>query len=78
MHRTTVMLEEALYRAVKRQAIDRGRPVRQLIEEALRRYLGLRTVSSRRRTPGFGVYEARVRQSMTRSRMYRDLDTRVT
>ena len=70
MHRTTVMLDEELYRAVKRKAIDRGRPMRLLVEEALRTYLGLVVKRPKAQQPRFGVYRARVRGSLSRQAIY--------
>ena len=57
MHRTTVMLDEEVYRAVKRKAVDRGRPMRALVEEAIRAYLGLGRQPKPGKPPRFGVYK---------------------
>ncbi|MBI3324268.1 MAG: hypothetical protein HYZ92_03215 [Candidatus Omnitrophica bacterium] len=70
MQRTTLILDEALYRAVKRKAVDVGRPMRALIEEALRAYLGLRPQPPE--PPTFGVYHARIRGSIRRRDIYDD------
>ncbi len=69
MRRTTLMLDDDLYRAVKRKAIDRGRPMRTLVEEALKAYLGLGT-NVRVRQPRFGVYPGRVVGSFRRADIY--------
>lgn len=71
MHRTTMVLDEALYREVKRKAVDRGRPVRALVEEALRLYLGLGKASPRVPRPKFGVFQASVRGSLRREDIYK-------
>ncbi len=70
MHRTTVMLDEELYRVVKRSAVDRGRPMRLLVEEALRRYLGLGAPAAHAVPPRFGVYRARVKGTCSRRDIY--------
>ena len=70
MHRTTVMLDEELYRRMKRTAVDRGRPMRVLVEEALRKYLGLARRTTKESSPSFGVYPARVIGSLSRANIY--------
>ena len=70
MHRTTVMLDESIYRQIKRTAVDRGRPMRALVEEALRGYLGLFPARVKKNLPKFGIYQARVRGNMTRRDLY--------
>lgn len=72
MHRTTVMLDEELYRAVKRKAVDRGRPMRVLVEEAIRTYLGLGAKPKHGALPKFGVYKAKVIGSLRREDIYED------
>ena len=72
MQRTTLMLDEDVYRAVKRKAVDRGRPMRALIEEALRAYLGLGVKPKRGHVPKFGVYKAKVIGSLRREDIYKD------
>ena len=72
MRRTTVMLDDALYREVKRKAVDRGRPMRILVEEALRTYLGLRAEPKRGTAPKFGVYKAKVIGALRREDIYKD------
>jgi metal-responsive CopG/Arc/MetJ family transcriptional regulator len=72
MHRTTVMLQDELYREVKRKAIDRGRPMRVLVEEAIRAYLGLAQRLGRGKPPKFGVYNARVIGSLRRADIYKE------
>ena len=70
MQRTTFMLDEELYREVKRKAVDRRQPMRTLVEEALRTYLGLRVRGPRARQPKFGVYQARVQGPLSRQDIY--------
>ncbi len=70
MHRTTMVLDEALYREVKRKAVDRGRPVRALVDEALRAYLGLDAKPRRDQAPKFGVYKMKVIGSLRREDIY--------
>ena len=70
MHRTTLMLEENLYRQIKRTAVDRGQPMRALVEEALKDYLGLSPCQVKKNLPKFGIYQARVRGNMTRRDLY--------
>ena len=70
MRRTTVMLDDALYREVKRKAVDRGRPMRALVEEALRAYLGFGGKGGRRPTPKFGVYNMKIIGSLRRQDIY--------
>ena len=70
MRRTTLLLDDELYREVKRKAIDRGRPMRALVQEALRLYLGLPTRPSQRSQPKFGVYRFRVKGDLRRQTLY--------
>ena len=72
MRRTTLMLDDELYRAVKRKAVDRGRPMRLLVEEALRTYLGLGAKPKPGTVPKFGAYKAKVIGSLRREEIYKD------
>lgn len=72
MHRTTVILDEELYRAVKRKAVDRGQPMRALMEEALRTHLGLVENRSKIHLPKFGVYKAHVVGPWSRKEIYEE------
>ena len=72
MHRTTVFLDDGLYREIKRKAIDRGRPMRVLVEEALRAYLGFGVKRGGGRVPKFGVYKMKVIGSLRRDDIYED------
>ena len=73
-HRTTVVLDEELYRQVKRRAVDLDRPIQEIVQEALRRFCQGRStaVSVRRRMPRFGAYRSRIKGSLSRSEIYRD------
>lgn len=70
MRRTTMDLDDDLYRRIKRAAVDRGRPMRRLVEEALRAYLKVPLRSGQVPEPKFGVYRARVRGSLSRREIY--------
>ena len=72
MRRTTFVLDEELYRAVKRKAVDRGRPMRVLVEEAIRAYLGLTPKRPISKIPKFGVYRTRIIGSLRRADIYDD------
>ena len=72
MHRTTFMLDDELYRQVKRKAVDRGRPMRALVEEAIRAYLGLGMKPAQGRVPKFGVYKMKVIGSLRREDIYEE------
>ena len=72
MQRTTLILDEEVYRAVKRKAVDRGRSMRALVEEALRAYLGLSKVGPKAPRPKFRVFQARVLGSLTREEIYKE------
>lgn len=45
--RTTIVISDELFRAVKRRAADEGIPLREVIEAAVRRYLGPGTKKSK-------------------------------
>lgn len=70
MHRTTVMLEDGLYREIKRKAVDEDRPMRRLVEDALRAYVGLKRSRWPERSPTFGVYRFRVKGDLRRRTIY--------
>ena len=72
MHRTTFMLDDELYRQVKRKAVDRGRPMRVLVEEAIRAYLGLGVKPRQGHVPKFGVYKMKVIGSLRREDIYEE------
>jgi metal-responsive CopG/Arc/MetJ family transcriptional regulator len=72
--RTTIVLEKELYRQVKRLALDQDKTLKEIIEQALRSYLrGDHPTGQRSRTERFGVYAGKVRGSLRRENIYRDI-----
>ena len=70
--RTTVALEEGLYRQIKRRAVDLDRPIREIVQEALRLFCQGRTaVPTHKKMPNFGAYRFRLKGSLDRSEIYR-------
>jgi hypothetical protein len=57
--RTTLDLDDALYQATKRAALDAGRPVTALVEDALREALARRRQSAGRGSPRLPVLKGR-------------------
>jgi hypothetical protein len=61
MRRTTIALEERLFKEVKRLAVDSDRTIQQIVSEALQRYLGLSFskagVPAAKKDPFLGVKE---------------------
>ena len=72
MHRTTIMLDETLYRHIKRTAVDRGRSMRMLVEDALRKQFGFSRRPPKGKVPSFGVYNARIVGSLRRADIYEE------
>ena len=72
MRRTTMMLDDDLYRQIKRTALDYNRPMRALMTEALRMYLGRLRRPRKAPLPKFGLYEARIVSSLRREEFYRE------
>lgn len=72
--RTTVVLDENLYRQAKRVAVEQDRSLKEIIEEALRDFLR-RGQQRRRRAAGprFGVYRGKALTDLSREILYRDL-----
>ena len=72
--RTTVALDEELYRQVKRRAVDLDRPIREIVQEALRLFCQGRVTAApgRHRMPRFGAFRSRIKGSLSRSEIYRD------
>jgi len=71
--RTTVALDEELYRQVKRKAIDLDRPIREIVQEALRLFCqGQQAASTHNKMPRFGAYRSRIKGSLSRAEIYRD------
>lgn len=54
--KTTVELDDALFRAAKKMAVDRGCTLRQMIESGLRLEMQRSQPKRRRRTPGPGEW----------------------
>jgi len=72
--RTTIVLEKELYRQAKRLALEQDKTLKEIVEEALRAYLRGDQQSGRRSRGGrFGVYAGRVRGSLRRENIYRDI-----
>ncbi len=73
LRRTTVALEDGLYRQVKRMAVDLGRPMRELIQEALRLFCEGRLLGRRpQRMPHFGAFRCKIRGGLRRADIYED------
>lgn len=72
--RTTVVLDESLYRQAKRLAVEQDKSLKEIIAEALRDFLkrGQRGVR-RPAGPRFGVYPGKVLTELSRGTLYRDL-----
>lgn len=70
--RTTVVLDEILYRQAKRVAMEHDKSLKEILEEALRAFL---RGGEPRRTggPRFGVYPGKARKDLRRETLYRDL-----
>ncbi len=72
--RTTVVLEESLFRQAKRVAVEEDKSLKEIIEEALRAFL--RGGQQRREPaagPRFGVYPGKPLKDLRRETLYRDL-----
>lgn len=72
--RTTVVLDEHLYRQAKRVAVEQDKSLKNVLEEALRAFLWgeppHRRSAHRSR---FGVYPGKARTDLRRETLYRDL-----
>jgi hypothetical protein len=72
--RTTIVLEKELYRQVKRLALEQDKTLKEIIEQALRSYLrGDHERGPKSRGGRFGVYTGKVRGSLRRENIYRDV-----
>ena len=72
--RTTIVLEKELYRQIKRLALDQDMTLKEIIETAIRAYLrGDHERAQRSRGGRFGVYTGKVRGSLRRENIYRDI-----
>ena len=72
--RTTIVLEKELYRQAKRLALEQDKTLKEIVEQALRAYL--RGDHQREQKSGggrFGVYAGKVRGSLRRESIYRDI-----
>ena len=74
MHRTTIDLNDDLYRAARKFAIDREKTLKELIQEALQQYLFRAGMGARARTTDRmpGVYRATVKGTLSRGDLYED------
>lgn len=72
--RTTVVLDESLYRQAKRVAVEQDKSLKEIIEEALRAFLsGGQQRRGRAGGPRFGVYPGKPLTDLRRETLYRDL-----
>ncbi len=72
--RTTIVLEKELYRQIKRLALDQDMTLKEIVETAIRAYLrGDHERAQRSRGGRFGVYTGKVRGSLRRENIYRDI-----
>ena len=72
--RTTVVLDELLYRQAKRVAVEQDKSLKEIIEEALRSFLrGGQQRMRKAAGPRFGVYPGKARTDLRRETIYRDL-----
>lgn len=72
--RTTVVLEENLYRQVKKLAVEQDKSLKETIEQALRALLrGGQQRRGRAAGPRFGLYPSKVLTDSRREALYRDL-----
>lgn len=71
MHRTTVMLDEELYRKAKKTAIDHRQSFTRFLEAALVSYLSKPLIISPKKKPvKFGVYRVKVKGDLRRETIY--------
>ncbi len=73
--RTTLVLDEALYRQAKRVAVEQDKKLKEIFEEALRAFLMGGQQQGRRQQAGppFGVYPGKPLRDLRRETLYRDL-----
>jgi hypothetical protein len=72
--RTTIVLEKELYRQVKRLALEQDMTLKEIVDKAIRAYLrGDHERAQRSRGGRFGVYTGKVRGSLRREDIYRDI-----
>ncbi|MBI4597466.1 MAG: hypothetical protein HY737_03595 [Candidatus Omnitrophica bacterium] len=70
MYRTTLVLDDELHRQLKRTAVDRRRPMRVLVADAIRAYYGFGLKPKPSPTPKFGVYRFKVKGNLSRKDIY--------
>ncbi len=73
--RTTLVLDESLYRQAKRVAVEQDKKLKEIFEEALRAFLMGGQQQGRRQVPGprFGVYPGKPPMDLRRETLYRDI-----
>jgi hypothetical protein len=73
--RTTLVLDESLYRQAKRVAVEQDKKLKEIFEEALRAFLMGGQQQGRRQVPGprFGVYPGKPLMDLRRETLYRDI-----
>jgi hypothetical protein len=72
--RTTIVLEKELYRQAKRFALEQDTTLKEVVERALRAYLrGDQQGAQKSKGGRFGVYPGKVRGSLGRENIYRDI-----
>lgn len=72
-HRTTVVLDERLYRQVKQTALQQDKTIREVMEQALAWFCQGRLpgrISGK--MPRFGAYRFRLKGGVSRSEIYED------
>lgn len=71
--RTTIALDERLYRQVKRTAVDQDKTIREIVREALELFCQGRLAARQHpRMPRFGAYRFRIKGSLRRADIYED------
>lgn len=71
MHRTTVVLEDDLYRQAKKAAVDEDKSFKEFIEVSLVMYLRQhRQARPPVKRPRFGVYRLKVKGDLRRETIY--------
>ena len=72
-HRTTVVLDERLYRQVKQTALQQDRTIREVVQQALEWFCQGRLAGrSQARMPRFGAYRSRIKGDISRSSIYEE------
>jgi hypothetical protein len=72
--RTTLMLEESLYRQAKREALEQDKTFKQIVEQALTTFLrGGERLRARSRRLRFGVSPGKPLKDLRRKTLYQEL-----